>query len=106
MNRVCRLIVSAALLLVATLQSSASHLDLRIFCIEPTPKPKCCEAVSDSGGAPPITYEWWADWGEFVFVATSWNYNDYHCGSIQTHTANLNNWVDEGVLLGHGTFTC
>ena len=105
MNRVRKAVTSAALFLFATPQSSASHLDLRIFCIEPTPKPKCCETVSDSGGAPPILYEWWSDWGSFVEVSTMTNYNEYHCGSIQTHTANLNNWVDEGVLLGHGTFT-
>ena len=42
------LLAIGGLLTIASLQLSAHHLDLRIWCIEPTPKPKCCEAVSDS----------------------------------------------------------
>lgn len=43
--------VLAALSFLAGVRASAWHLDLDIDCVEPTPWPKCCTAVSDSGGA-------------------------------------------------------
>jgi hypothetical protein len=55
---------------------------IRIFCIDPTPPPKCCELICDSVGSGAF-YEWdVTGWGTIDQVVTDTNRNYFHC----THT--------------------
>ena len=94
--------------LLLSAQLAAHHKYLHIFCIEPTPKPKCCEAISDSAGAE-AQYYWYTNpgWGVFQPEATyGENYTNYHCPSTQSVNVQMYIWVDIDVLEGHGAFTC
>jgi hypothetical protein len=83
------------ILLVST-QADANHKPLFIRCIEPSPKPKCCEAMSDSGGSNPISYFWFGTHGSFDPQFTEVNFTEFHCDTTFNVTANLNNEVDGG----------
>lgn len=78
---------------------------LRVWCIEPTPKPKCCQAVSDSAGSQ-VQYYWWASRGEMDPQVTPVNYSDYHCRTVQSFRVDLEVNAGPGILYGSGRFNC
>lgn len=101
-----RTISASAVLFSLLTPVMAHHLDLRIWCIEPTPAPTCCELVSDSAGAS-ATYQWWAQYGYGYIdpVITQVNYSTFHCYQAYSgRTETIYNQADN--LYGHGWAGC
>lgn len=85
--------------------ASADHWELDIDCELMSGGPSaCCDAISDSAGAAPITYHWWDDprMGWFESRLTSKNWTIFHCGNRKVGVPQLYNSVDDGVVMGHG----
>ena len=91
------------LLLAVSFPAAANHFYLSVYCIEPTPPPKCCELVSDSAGAG-AEYQWQVDGTGWVDEAfTDVNYNTYHCGGT---TGDADIFVFSPPHAGHGYVNC
>ena len=86
-------------------QTYASHRDLDIEC-ESYFHPSCCTAISDSGGGAPITYSWSATKGYYDAIITPVNWTVHHCNQLEFGGFSLTNFVDNGVLVGHGNGKC
>jgi|ADGO01.1.fsa_nt_gi hypothetical protein len=86
-----------------------ADFDLPLWCIEPTPKPKCCEAVTNSiGTGPGLLYHWDSDRGFFDPQATEVHWTEYHCNTMSSPKANLEVLAlfEEQVWTGDGVFQC